>query len=95
MATNDYNVTEKKKYCSQCGRQMIVGASTQGDYRYCYHGEKLATGTLDRQKTIVEYPKPMSGKEIRLRFLIDRRNAEIKRAWKRDQYAKVRGQFRI
>ncbi len=76
MATNDYNVTEKKKYCSQCGRQMIVGASTQGDYRYCY-------------------PKPMSGKEIRLRFLIDRRNAEIKRAWKRDQYAKVRGQFRI
>lgn len=28
-------------------------------------------------------------------FLIDRRNQEVQRAWRKDQYAKVKGQFRL
>jgi hypothetical protein len=28
-------------------------------------------------------------------FLLDKRNDEIKQAWKKSQYAKVKGQFRI
>jgi len=34
-------------------------------------------------------------KEKQLRFLIDRRNEQIKRYWKKEQYAKVKGQFRV
>lgn len=81
-------------YCSNCGRKMQQGASSSGDYFYCSHGKEYVSSTV--------YPKPidapvkeLSKNGIEKLFLIERRNEEIKRAWKKDEYAKVKAQIKI
>ncbi len=45
----------------------------------------------DTQKQSRELNKKLQSVD----FFQERRNEEMKRAWKKDQYAKVKGQFRI
>lgn len=69
------------------------------DNRTCHHSGSMrgATGTQMRNyDTYAKKPEPeLSNLQKNKLWLFNRRQEEVRRNWKRDQYARVRGQIRI
>lgn len=88
---------ESGRYCGSCGREMQEGAGTQGRFFYCHHGEGVS-GTMPVHSGMFSYNESheeLSQQQKNKIALIEMNNQKMKQGWKRDQYAKGRGQFRI
>lgn len=93
----NYETSYQIPHCSGCGREMDQGAGSQGNFYYCYHGEG-AIGTMPVHSGMFNNyqsePDLTPQQKSRL-LLIEMNNQKMKRAWKKDQYGKFKGQIRI
>lgn len=86
-------------YYSDYGFSTTDSCNCFRNNRTCHHSGPMrgATGTQMRNyDTYTKKPEPeLSNLQKNKLWLFNRRQEEVRRNWKRDQYARVRGQIRI
>jgi len=104
MAPTMFDHYERKSdtYCETCGGYKHSWCGTTGSGRACKHykDKEVSSGTmpltgLESYSDNYKREKPLTEKQKQSLWLIERRNQEMKRAWKKDQLYNSRQQMRI